>query len=276
MSTRGVGSKIPGQRSCCWRVAQSSCQFWELSGRPCGDSGHRTRHHPALARRQRRVPLWRVSLRQKTCRYRLHSFSTLTNSSLYEADASSAVDAWCTSTFGDFELHCSVKLKKRLPERSREFESVICGMLFVVFTVFALPIIVSAFTLLAAVLNEQGGLATLMSPDTGWSRLLSFGFRISMIPGISYLAYRGFRRLYQRGNQRRLLVMLASLTALTVLLCMPPRSRQAKVWITRAASPQAVQKVLYKIDRSTNIAHPDHPQRRLPCPTTETRSAATS
>jgi hypothetical protein len=185
---------------------------------------------------------------------------------------------WCTSTFDDFELIYFVKLKRRLLDRRREFESVIRGMLFVVFAVFALPIIVSAFTLLAAVLNEQGGLATLLSPDTGWSRLVSFGFRISMIPGISYLAYRGFRRLYHRGDQRRLLVMLASLTAVTVLLCMPPRSRQAQILFTRATSPQKVQQVLYKIDRPTKMGtpFPGHAQRRLHCPTMETRSVAAS
>jgi hypothetical protein len=147
---------------------------------------------------------------------------------------------WCISTFGAFELYPSVKLKKRLPDRRREYESVIRGMLYVVFAVFALPIIVSAFTLFAAVLNEQCGLATLLSPDTGWSRLVSFGFRISMIPGISYLLYRGLRRLYHRGDQRRLLVMLASLTSVTVLLCMPPRSRQAQVSFGPAVSAQTI------------------------------------
>jgi hypothetical protein len=161
-----------------------------------------------------------------------------------------------------------VNLKKRLPDRHREFESVIRGMLFVFFAVFALPIIVSAFTLLAAVLNEKGGLAALLSPDTGWRRLVSLGFRISMIPGILYLACRGFRRVYKRGEQRRLLAMLAFLTVATVLLSMPPGSRRAQVRFIRAARPEAVQKVLYKIDRSTNIAHPHHPQRRLPSPTT--------
>lgn len=121
--------------------------------------------------------------------------------------------------------------------------------------VFALPVIVSGFILLAAVLNGgQGSLANVLLPDNYWRILLSFSFRISLIPGIAYLTYRGLSRLRDRRGEKRLLVVLASLMVLTVFVLMPPWP-QPRVGLSGAASkPRQIREAVYKGDVRTGRA----------------------
>jgi hypothetical protein len=133
------------------------------------------------------------------------------------------------------------------------------GILFVVIAVFAIPIIVSGFTLLAALLHQRGDLATVLSPDSAWIRLVSFLFRMSMIPGIFYLAHRGLRSLTHRRGKRRLFLMVTSLAIVTAFLLIPPRPRPGYLWAAPAAKSENVQQVGYKIDKLRKTTEPTAP-----------------
>jgi hypothetical protein len=163
-------------------------------------------------------------------------------------------------------------VKKQLPDR-REFESVIRGISLVVIVVLALPIIVSSIALLAAVLNGQGGLEAILAANSGWIRLVSFVFCICTIPGISYLAYRGLRRLSQRHTEWRLFVVLASLTTVTVMLLTVPSSQQRNLWSAHPVTPQIVREAVYEIGRSSKRAEPKTPFPKRPLHQRPSRSA---
>jgi hypothetical protein len=149
-------------------------------------------------------------------------------------------------------------VKKQLPDR-REFESIIRGISRVVFAVLALPIIVSSVALLAAILFGQGGLEAILAPNSGWIRLVSFVFCICMIPGISYLAYRGLRRFSQWHTEWRLFMVLASLTTATIMLFAVPSSQQRYQWSAHPVTPQVVREAVYKIGRPSKRAEPKTP-----------------
>ena len=104
--------------------------------------------------------------------------------------------------------------------------------MFVFTCIFALPIIVSGFILMAAVLNGgQGSFASAFSPDSYWRILLSFSFRTSLIPGIAYLTYRGLNRLHDQHGEKRLIVILVSLMLLTTfVLASPTAAAHRIIW----------------------------------------------
>jgi hypothetical protein len=133
------------------------------------------------------------------------------------------------------------------------------GILFVVIAVLGIPLIVSGFALLAALLNQRGDLATVLSPDSAWLRLVSFLFRMSMIPGTFYLAYRGLRSLTHRRSERRLFLMLACSALVTTFLLIPPRPRPGYLWSAPPARSENVQQVGYKIDKLRQTTQPVAP-----------------
>jgi hypothetical protein len=119
--------------------------------------------------------------------------------------------------------------------------------MFVFTCIFALPIIVSGFILMAAVLNGgQGSFARAFSPDSYWRILLSFSFRTSLIPGIAYLTYRGLSRLHDQRGEKRLIVILVSLMLLTTFVLVPPRPQPRIALSGAALKPQQLRGTVYK------------------------------
>ena len=114
-------------------------------------------------------------------------------------------------------------MNRKLSSRRGELESIFRGIRFALVCVFALPLIVSAFTLTAAFVNAGQSLTTVLLPGSYWLALLSFGFRISLIPGFAYLTYRAVSMLHDRCGEKRLVVVLCSLMLLTVFVLMPAR-----------------------------------------------------
>jgi len=139
-------------------------------------------------------------------------------------------------------------VNRKLPSRRGELESIFRGIRFAVTCIFALPVIVSAFFLTAAFLNAGQSLTTVLLPGSYWLALLSFGFRISLIPGFAYLTYRAASVLHDRCGEKRLVVVLSSLMLLTVFVLMPARPQ------ARLASPgatlksQRLREVIYRAD----------------------------
>jgi hypothetical protein len=127
-------------------------------------------------------------------------------------------------------------VNRKLPSRRGELESIFRGIRFAVVCIFALPVIVSAFILTAALLNAGQSLTTVLLPGSYWLALLSFAFRISLIPGFAYLTYRAVSRLHDRCGEKRFVVVLSSLMLLTVYVLMPARPQ------ARLASPEATLK----------------------------------
>ena len=114
-------------------------------------------------------------------------------------------------------------MNRKLSSRRGELESIFRGIRFALVCVFALPLIVSAFTLTAAFVNAGQSLTTVLLPGSYWLALLSFAFRISLIPGFAYLTYRAVSMLHDRCGEKRLVVVLCSLMLLTVFVLMPAR-----------------------------------------------------
>jgi len=114
-------------------------------------------------------------------------------------------------------------VNRKLSSRRGELESIFRGIRFALVCVFALQLIVSAFTLTAAFLNAGQSLTTVLLPGSYWLALLSFAFRISLIPGFAYLTYRAVSMLHDRCGEKRLVVVLCSLMLLTVFVLMPAR-----------------------------------------------------
>jgi hypothetical protein len=142
-----------------------------------------------------------------------------------------------------------IPVNKKLPDRGIELESMFRGIMFASLCIFALPVIVSIFILTAAVLNGvQGSLPSVLFPDSYWRSLLSFGFRISLIPGIAYLTYRGLSRLPDRSVEKRLALVLVSLMLLTAFVVMPPRQQPRVALSGVDLKPQPVREVVYKAD----------------------------
>ena len=140
-------------------------------------------------------------------------------------------------------------MNKKLPDRRLEMESVFRGILFVCICVFALPVIVAIFVLMAAVLNlGQGSLTSMPFPDTYWKNLLSFTVRISLIPGIVYLTSRGLSRLRDRAGEKRLALVFASLMLFTVLIVMPPKRQPHAAFSGIELKPQPAKEVIYRAD----------------------------
>ena len=140
-------------------------------------------------------------------------------------------------------------MNKKLPDRRLELESVFRGILFVFICVFTLPIIVAIFVLTAAILNlGSGSLASMPFPDTYWKDLLSFAFRVSMIPGIVYLTSRGLRRLRNLGGEKRLALVFASLMLFTVLIVMPPQRQPRATFSGTQLKPQMPKEVVYRAE----------------------------
>ena len=140
-------------------------------------------------------------------------------------------------------------MHKKLSDRRLELESVFRGILFVLICVFTLPIIVATFVLTAAILNlEPGSLASMPFPDSYWKNLLSFAFRVSMIPGIVYLTSRGLRRLRNRGGEKRLALVFASLMLFTVLIVMPPQRQPPATFSGTQIKPQMPKQVVYRAE----------------------------
>jgi hypothetical protein len=83
-------------------------------------------------------------------------------------------------------------VNKQYPDPHLELESVFRGILFALIYVFALPVVVTVFVLMAVVLNlRHRSLASMPFLDGYWKNLLSFAFRFKLDPGIVYLASRG-------------------------------------------------------------------------------------
>jgi hypothetical protein len=139
---------------------------------------------------------------------------------------------------------------KKLPDRRLELESVFRGILFSFICIFTLPLIITVFILTAAILNlDQGSLAGGLFRNSYWKNLLSFAFRISLIPGIVYLTYLGLSRLRDRRREKRLALVLVSLILFTVFIAMPPRQQQSRVALSVSDSkPQPLRDVIYRAD----------------------------
>jgi hypothetical protein len=118
-------------------------------------------------------------------------------------------------------------VNRKLPSRRGEVESIFRGIRFPLVCVFALPLIVSAYILTAALLNAGQSLTTVLLPGSYWLALLSFAFRISLIPGFAYLTYRAVSRLHDRCGEKCLVVVLSSLMLLIVFVLMPGRPQRA-------------------------------------------------
>ena len=84
-----------------------------------------------------------------------------------------------------------MRMSRNLSDRRREFDSMVHGLRVVFFVLFALPLVIGAFILMAAVLNPgQGSVATVLVPNSYWKSLLSIAARISLIPGVALLTHR--------------------------------------------------------------------------------------
>jgi len=84
-----------------------------------------------------------------------------------------------------------IPVNKKCPDPRLELESVFRGIRFALIYVFALPVVVAIFVLMAAILNHrQGSLTGAPFPDSCWKNFLSFAFRLSLILGIVYLTSR--------------------------------------------------------------------------------------
>lgn len=115
--------------------------------------------------------------------------------------------------------------------------------------IFTLPVIITFFILTAAILNlDQGSFASRLFLDSYWKNLLSFAFRISLIPGIIYLTYRGLSRLRDRRGEKRLTLILVSLILFTVFIAMPPRQRSRGALSVADSKPQSIREVIYRAD----------------------------
>jgi uncharacterized membrane protein YhaH (DUF805 family) len=140
-----------------------------------------------------------------------------------------------------------IPVNKKLPDRRLELESVLRGISFVFICVFTLPVIVAIFVLTAAILNlGQGSSTNMPFPDSYWKSLLSFAFRISLIPGIVYLTSRGLRRLRDRGREKRLALIFASLMLFSVLIVMPPKPEERATFSGSQLKPQLTKQVIYR------------------------------
>jgi hypothetical protein len=142
-----------------------------------------------------------------------------------------------------------IPVNRQHPDPNLELESVFRGILFALIYVFALPVGVTIFILMAAVLNlRHGSLTSMPFPDSYWKNLLSFAFRLSLIPGIVYLASRGLNQLRHRRSEKRLTLVIASLMLFSVLIVMPPKPppRVASSGIER--EPEPVKQVIYRAD----------------------------
>jgi hypothetical protein len=143
---------------------------------------------------------------------------------------------------------------KKLPNRRLELESVFRGILFSFICIFILPVIITAFILTAAILNlDQGFLASGL-----FRYILSFAFRISLIPGIVYLTYLGLSRLRDRSGEKRLALVLVSLILFTVFFAMPPR-QQSRVAISVAES-KPLREMIYRADSRQGEAVDNKPR----------------
>jgi hypothetical protein len=138
-------------------------------------------------------------------------------------------------------------VNKKLPDRRLELESVLRGILFVSICVFTLPVLVAIFVLTVAMLNlGQGSSTNMPFPDSYWKSLLSFAFRISLIPGIVYLTSRGLRRLRDRGGEKRLALIFASLMLFTVLIVLPPKSEKQATSSGSQLKPQLTKQIIFR------------------------------
>lgn len=156
-------------------------------------------------------------------------------------------------TSGDHGVHFFAKgetpVNKKLRDRRLELESVFRGILFVFICVFTLPIIVAIFVLTAAILNlGSGSLASMPFPDSYWKNLLSFAFRVSMIPGIVYLTSRRLRHLRNLGGEKRLALVFASLMLFTVLIVMPPQRQPRATFSGTQLKAQTPKEVVYRAE----------------------------
>ena len=109
-------------------------------------------------------------------------------------------------------------------------------------------LIVGAFILTAAFLNAGQSLTTTLLPGSYWLALLSFAFRISLIPGFAYLTYRAVSRLHDRCGEKRLVVILSSLMLLTVFVLMPARPQARLASPEAALKSQRLREVIYRAD----------------------------
>ena len=143
-----------------------------------------------------------------------------------------------------------IPVNKQYPDPRLELESVFRGIVFALIYVFALPVVVTIFVLMAAVLNlRHGSLTTMPFPDGYWKNLLSFAFRLSLIPGIVYLASRGLNRLRHRRGEKRLIIVIASLMLFSVLIDMPPKQPTPRVATSGIElKTQPVKEVIYRAD----------------------------
>ena len=138
-------------------------------------------------------------------------------------------------------------MNKKLPDRRLELESVLRGILFVFICVFTLPVIVAIFVLTAAILNfGQESSTNMPFPDSDWKSLLSFAFRISLIPGIVYLTSRGLRRLRDQGGEKRLVLIFASLMLFTVLIVLPPKPEERATFPGSQLKPQLTKQIIFR------------------------------
>ena len=132
-------------------------------------------------------------------------------------------------------------MNRKFPSRRGELESIFRGIGFALACIFVLPVIVSAFILTAALLNAGQSLTTVLLPGSYWLALLSFGFRISLIPGFAYLTYRAASVLHDRCGEKRLVVVLSFPDAFNSICphaCPPasaPRISWGRLKIARAS-----------------------------------------
>lgn len=140
-------------------------------------------------------------------------------------------------------------MSRNLSDRRREFDSMVHGLRVVFFVLFALPLVIGAFILMAAVLNPgQGSVATVLVPNSYWKSLLSITARISLIPGFALLTHRALSSLRDRSREKRLAVILLSLVLLTVFAFMPSQQRPQVASTTVGSTRQQVTDVVYKAD----------------------------
>jgi hypothetical protein len=138
---------------------------------------------------------------------------------------------------------------KKLSDRRRELDNLFRGILFSLICIFILPVIFTVLILTAAILNlHQGSFASGLFADSYWRGLLSFTFRISLIPGIVYLTYLGLSRLRNRRGEKRLALVLVSLILFTVFIDMPPRQQSHAALSVADSRPQPLSAVVYRAD----------------------------
>jgi hypothetical protein len=139
-------------------------------------------------------------------------------------------------------------VNRKFPSRRGELESIFRGIGFALACIFVLPVIVSAFILTAALLNAGQSLTTVLLPGSYWLALLSFAFRISLIPGFAYLTYCAVSRLHDRCGEKRLVVVLSSLMLLTVFVLVPPHPQARLASLGTALKSQRLPEVIYRAD----------------------------